>query len=506
MLNRNRNRAKIVATMGPSTRSHETLDGMILAGLDIARLNCSFLYEPGDMRWWFEHLREGETRTGQMVGILVDLQGPKIRLSRGIPNRELNVGDVITFASAKSVGSNDWVGVEYEDFAHFVTKDSVLAIGDGKLRLAVQSIGEVEVVAVVIAPGTLAEGKGINVTNADPNRPALTEQDLGHLAEAAELGADAIAVSFVRSARDILRVREEGRRLGWNGRIIAKIETLEGYDHIDEILAVADGVMVARGDLGIEAPITAIPGMQHIIIKRAIRAGKFVITATEMLESMVHSPRPTRAETTDPYNAIYDGSSAVMLSAETATGGYPVDVVRTMAELVREAEKKNRRRWTKKIRSRACADSEDVPTAAVIHAIELAETVRAVAVIVLTARGESGRIASMAFYRGPVIAIADAGDEQATDRIARGMLFYRGVYPTKMVYPTPMPPGTSADWPLEKALETARQFAGLRGGARVVVVAGRQPGVPGRENLTAVREIPRRRSAPQGSSSAGRPH
>jgi len=247
-------------------------------------------------------------------------------------------------------------------------------------RLVVQSSGPGEVVARALSTGELAPRKGINVTYARPELPAITEKDLRDLALAAELGADFVALSFVRSAADIEQLRTLLVERGWRGRTVAKIEKVEAYEHLDEIIAAADGVMVARGDYGVEAGVAHVPLMQKDTIYRTTQAGKLVITATQMLESMIHVPEPTRAEATDVANAVIDGTSAVMLSAETSVGDYPVEAVRAMSQLAEAAEE------FPEIHGRARPGTRDTPAAAVMHAaVELAEELDAAALLVYRA-------------------------------------------------------------------------------------------------------------------------
>jgi pyruvate kinase len=365
------------------------------------------------------------------------------------------------------------VGVDFQDFPRLVTERSEIVIGDGVPRLAVDSVGPGEVVATVVAVGELAPRKGINVTYARPELPAITDKDEADLALAAELGADFIALSFVRSAADIEELRGRLVAHDWHGRTIAKIEKVEAYENLAEIIAVADGVMVARGDYGVEAGVARVPLMQKHTIRQATQAGKLVITATQMLESMIHSPEPTRAEATDVANAVIDGSSAVMLSAETSVGEYPVEAVRAMSMLAEAAEE------SPDIHGRARSAPEDTAPAAVMHAaVELADDVDAVALIVPTTLGGSPRACAKYRSRLPIIALPHEQE------IADQLTLEWGVYPRIM------PVGATVDELVESALISAKEFAGLPTGARVVITAGRQTGTTGGTSLIMVREIP----------------
>jgi pyruvate kinase len=282
-----------------------------------------------------------------------------------------------------------------------------------------------------------------------------------------------VALSFVRSAADIEQLRARLEEHGWSGRTVAKIEKIEAYEHLDEILAVADGVMVARGDYGVEAGVAQVPLMQKDTIARATQAGKLVITATQMLESMIHAPEPTRAEATDVANAVIDGTSAVMLSAETSVGDYPVETVRAMSQLAEAAEE------FPEIHGRARSGVGDTPPAAVMHAaVELAEELDAAALLVPTSLGGSPRACAKYRRRRPIIALPHA------QAIANQLTLEWGVYPRTM------PMTESADELIESALLTAKEFAGIPTGALVVITAGRQTGATGATNLITVRESP----------------
>ena len=463
-------RTKIVATLGPATDAPGVLDSLVAAGIDCARLNCSH-GTSDDLRRRAAEVRAAAERARRPVGLLFDLQGPKLRLSGDVRARTVHAGETVVFTSAAD-GLDDRVSVDFPDFPRLVTDRSELVIGDGVPRFSVDSKGPGEVVGRALSTGELAPRKGINVTYARPELPAITDKDQQDLALAAELGGDFVALSFVRSAADIEQLRARLAELGWHGRTIAKIEKIEAYEHLDEIIATADGVMVARGDYGVEAGVARVPLMQKDTIFRATQAGKLVITATQMLESMIHAPEPTRAEATDVANAVIDGSSAVMLSAETSVGEYPVEAVRAMSQLAVAAEE------APVIHGRA-KTWPDTAAAAVMHAaVELAEEVDAVALIVPTSLGGSPRACAKYRRRRPIIALAD------NQAVANQLVLEWGVYPRRIAG------SGSVDELIETALETAKEFGGLPSGARVVITAGRQTGAPGATNVITVREIP----------------
>jgi pyruvate kinase len=465
-------RTKIVATLGPATDGPGVLDRLLEAGLDCARLNCSHGTHD-DLRTRAAAARAAADKAGRPLGLLFDLQGPKIRLSAQTEARILEVDDTVIFCGTDRADANGRERVDLDRFDALVTERSQIVIGDGVPRLAVEHVHAGDVVTRVVSPGPLGPRKGINVTYARPELPAITEKDVADLALAAELGADFVALSFVRSAADLEELRELLRGHACGARLIAKIEKVEAYEHLDEIIAVTDGIMVARGDYGVEAGVARVPLMQKDTIARATQAGKLVITATQMLESMIHAPEPTRAEVADVANAVIDGSSAVMLSAETGVGSYPVEAVRAMAEIAEAAEQ------AREIHGRARDVKPDTAGAAVMHAaIELAHELDAAALIVPTATGGAPR--ACAKYRVPRPIVAVAHDRRVADQLTLEW----GVYPTLA------PVATNVDEMIDAALATARDAAGVPSGATVVLTAGRRTGTPGATNLIMVREIP----------------
>jgi pyruvate kinase len=407
------------------------------------------------------------------MGLLFDLQGPKLRLSSETVARAVQAGDVVSFTGSDgSVTAEDLV-VDFSGFVQLVTERSELVIGDGVPRFAVERVEHGSVVARALSSGSLSARKGINVTYARPNLPAITDKDIADLALAAEMGADFVALSFVRGAADVENLRDRLRELRSPARTVAKIEKIEAYEHLDEILAVVDGVMVARGDYGVEAGVARVPLMQKDTIYRATQVGKLVITATQMLESMIHAPEPTRAEAADVANAVIDGTSAVMLSAETAVGEYPVEAVRAMAEIAQAAEE------SPVIHGRARGvDSETAAASVLYAAVQLAEALHAEALVIPTATGGGARACAKYRSNRPIIALVH-------DPVVGNQLILEwGVYPKEMAV------ADSVDALVEASLLTARDLAGLPSGSRVVLTAGRRTGTPGATSLIMVREIP----------------
>ncbi len=459
---------KIVATLGPATDGAGVLDALVAAGLDCARLNCSHGTHE-DLRVRAAAVRAAAERAGRPLGLLLDLQGPKLRLATDTPAREVLAGETLTFAGPGQGGD---VTVEFEHFAALVTERSQLVIGDGVPRFTVDRVDGALVRVHARSPGSLAPRKGINVTYAHPELPAITEKDLADIELAAAVGADFIALSFVRSATDMERLRSLLAGFGSTARTVAKIEKIEAYEALDSIIAAADGVMVARGDYGVEAGVARVPLMQKDTIRRATQHGKLVITATQMLESMIRAPEPTRAEATDVANAVIDGTSAVMLSAETSIGAYPVEAVRAMAEIATAAEE------SPVIHGRARPMHTGITSDAVMRAaVELADELDAVALIVPSSTGGAARSCAKYRRRRPIIALSQHAG------VADQLTLEWGVHPTTMAA------ADDVSEMVELALTTARDFAGLAPGARVVLTAGRRTGTPGATNLVMVREI-----------------
>jgi pyruvate kinase len=326
-------KTKIVATLGPASSSAETISAMVAAGMDVARLNFSH-GTPETHRQSVEFVRAAAREHGRSVAVLQDIQGPRIRV--GVfpgGSVEVEAGSRVTLVAGEGEGAADRIFVQHLGSVALSAGDRVL-MADGLVTLVVGEVGDGTVTAEVVEGGTVSDHKGVAFPGVDVGLPAITDKDRADLAFGAELGVDLVAASFVTSGEDIRMVRE----IVGDVPIIAKIERAAAYTNLSDILAEADGAMVARGDLGVELGFEPLPRIQKEIIARTNAVGAVSITATEMLESMTTSPRPTRAEVTDVANAVLDGSDAVMLSAETAIGNYPVRVIKVMADVCREAE------------------------------------------------------------------------------------------------------------------------------------------------------------------------
>lgn len=334
-------RTKIVATLGPATDDSEVLKEIIDAGMDVARINFSHGGEE-DHRARIEALRKTSMECGREIGLMGDLQGPKIRVRRFKNSKAtLNEGAEFFLDSTLGMddGSDEGVGVAYPKLHEDVSVGDILLLNDGQITLKVERVEGTRVHTSVILGGILSDHKGINRHGGGLSAPALTDTDRKYIQFAADLGMDFLAVSFVRNADDVNEARELFRAAGGRGLIVAKIERAEAVDNIESIIDAADVIMVARGDLGVEMGYAELTGMQKRIIRLTRTKNKIAITATQMMESMIKNPIPTRAEVSDVANAVMDGTDAVMLSAETAVGEYPVSVIAAMSEVCRGAEK-----------------------------------------------------------------------------------------------------------------------------------------------------------------------
>jgi pyruvate kinase len=341
------NRTKIVATLGPATDNEDAVKSLIQAGADVFRINGAHC-TPAKITQLIKLVRHVDKELESGIGIIVDLQGPKIRVGSFVDAEPiwLQAGAELTITTepgvlgqAAEAGEVPRIGTRYEGLARDVEPRDRLLLDDGNIELRVLKVEDTEILTKVVYGGLLKQHKGINLPGSKVSTESLTDDDLEDLHAALQAGADYIALSFVRTARDVHRLRERVDAAGSDAGLIAKIERPEAVKSIQKIIEAADAIMVARGDLGVEVGAEMVPALQKKIIRMAVEARKPVITATQMLESMVSNPRPTRAEASDVANAIYDGSSAVMLSGETASGKYPVQTVRIMDKIIRESEK-----------------------------------------------------------------------------------------------------------------------------------------------------------------------
>lgn len=452
---------KIVCTLGPSVSSVETLAGLLKAGMNVARLNFSHGSHEEHMGR-ITALREAMAKTEMPAAFLLDTKGPEIRtgLLKDGKDVTLKVGSTFTLTTKPCEGTQEMVSVSYEGFTKDIRVGNTVLIDDGLIELNVTEVTGDKVVTKVLNNGVLGQRKGVNLPNVRLNLPALAEQDFKDLEFGCKVGVDFVAPSFIRKVSDVLEVRAALDKFGGkNIKIISKIENQEGVDNFDAILEVSDGIMVARGDLGVEIPLSKIPLIQKEMIAACNKAGKPVITATQMLESMINNPRPTRAEVTDVANAILDGTDAVMLSGETAKGAYPVGAVNVMSTVAKELD------FT--ILPRSIEFVSPPPFLSIQEALAKA-TVRvalasgAKAIVVGTHTGRSARQVRKFFPNVPILALAD------DEKTACQMSLIRGVV------------GELTDLSLDYegfaqyALDEAKRVFKLAKGDMVVITHGQQ--------------------------------
>jgi pyruvate kinase len=471
-------RAKIVATLGPATAEPEVLEKLLSLGLDVARLNFSHGRHEDHARM-LDRIRAASRHLGKAVAVLQDLQGPKIRtgpLQAGKAGVQIESGAEITITTEGEVqGDARLVSTTYPHLAEDVRAGDRLLVDDGLLELRVLETDGTRVRAEVVEGGVLGEHKGINLPGVALRAEALSDKDREDIAFGLSHGVDYIGLSFVRTPEDVGLCRAEMERAGRVVPIIAKIEKPEALDNLDAIIAAADGVMVARGDLGVEILPERVPLLQKEICRKANAAGKPVIIATQMLNSMIEHPRPTRAEASDVANGVWDGADAVMLSGETASGRYPLLALQMMDRIVREAEG-----GTSLARSAGVAPLVhpapfNLVTAAA--ACEAAEAAGAVAICCFTLRGDTARL--LAHFRPRVPIIAFSPDQSIRRRLA----LYWGVVPKVME------PIKNADLMAELVSDRLLEDRVVQPGDRVVLVHGSPLGLPGQTNSIRLHEI-----------------
>ena len=468
-------RAKIVCTLGPATDHERVLRALIHAGMDVARINFSHGTQQENARR-IETVRRLAAERKRPLAVLQDLSGPKLRVGEFAGGRvHLRAGATFTFTTAEIAGDETQVCLAYPDLLKYIKPGERLVLGDGLPELRVTRVTRTRIEARVTAAGDVRSQQGFNAPETHLPISAVTEKDLDDLALGIEHGVDWIAMSFVRGPEDLQPLRDLMRRKRKAIPIISKIERHEAIRHLDAIIAASDGIMVARGDLGVELPVDRVPILQKTIIRACNAAGKPVITATQMLESMIQNRRPTRAEVTDIANAILDGTDAVMLSGETAVGKYPVQAVRMMARVATQAERAidfeaiRRRR----VETRACSPTDAISEAA----CSIAEDLGARVIISSTSSGYTARMVSK---NRPRVTILGATDQVAS---YRRLALVWGVYPVLTVR------YTDTDQMLARVIAVAKAAQWVKKGDVVVVTAGHPVGVPGHTNLIKVATV-----------------
>ena len=470
-------KTKIICTIGPASEKEETLRAMMEAGMDVARINFSHgAY--ADHLEKINLIKKLRTEKGLAVSLLLDTKGPEVRLGTFKNGRvTLAVGSTFTLCMYDTEGDENHVSITYRDLWKDITTGTKILIDDGNLELVAQQIDQREIICRVLHGGDVSNRKGVNLPGVQLSMPFLSEKDRADIKFGVENDFDFIAASFTQCADDILQIRRvlDEHRCGKDIRIIAKIENAAGVANMDEILAVADGIMVARGDMGVEIPMEDIPVIQKTLIAKCYNAGKQVITATQMLESMTHSPRPTRAEITDVANAIYDGTSAIMLSGETAAGQYPVEAVAMMAKIAirTEGDIDYRRRFSER-----GPEIFSGVTGAISHATcTTAHDLNAAAIITVTKSGSTARMISKYRPETPIIGCA------TTEKVCRHMNLSWGVTPLLI------DEMDNTDDLFRHAVDKAFSCGLVKDGDLVVITAGIPIGISGTTNMLKVQIV-----------------
>ena len=468
---------KMICTIGPKSESKEMLSKLVDAGMNCVR--CNFSHgDHAEQKARMDLIREINKEKGTHVAVLLDTKGPEIRThlfeNGGV---DLVAGQTVRVAMNEVLGTAEKFSITYPGLINDVEVGGTILVDDGYVTLTVNELDTAnqEIVCTVQNPAYIKDRRGINVPGAKLNMPFISEKDHADLVFGCEMEVDYVAASFVRRAEDVLAIREIFKQHGnTHTQIIAKIENQEGVDNMDSILEVVDGIMVARGDLGVEVPAEDVPLIQKEIIAKCNAAGKIVVTATQMLESMQKNPRPTRAEVSDVANAIFDGSDAIMLSGESAAGQYPLEAVETMARIARRTEQALDHQ---ELIARAIASStRNVASAMGLAVADTVEDLGAKAVIACTQSGATARAISKYRPSAPVVAATSC------EKTAASLALYWGVQPVVVAETS------NTDELLETAAKVAEDFAGLEAGEIAVVTAG-LPAGEGNTNVMKIHEV-----------------
>ena len=465
-------RAKIVCTLGPATNTPEQVQALVDAGMDVARINRSHGTTEEHLAV-IERIRRAATTSGRAVAVLVDLQGPKIRLETFTDGPQyLAVGDTFTITTDEVEGTKERVGTTFKGLPGDCKPGDRLLIDDGNVAVRVVEVTDTDVITRVEVPGTVSDHKGLNLPGVAVSVPALSEKDKEDLRWGLKVGCDFIALSFVRSAADIDYVHAIMDEEGIRRPVIAKIEKPQAVDALEEIIEAFDGIMVARGDLGVEMPLEAVPLVQKRAIELARRAAKPVIVATQVLDSMIKNPRPTRAEASDCANAILDGADAVMLSGETAMGSFPIEAVRTMARIIENTEEKGGERIAQLgnfVYDRAAVISRSASV--------IGERLDVKYLVVFTQLGKTAKLMSRLRSPIPMLAFTPLEETRRQLALSWGIQTYR------------VPEVRHTDdmvWQVDQVAQSAH-LADV--GDEIVIVAGMPPGTSGSSNLIRVHTV-----------------
>ena len=467
-------KTKIICTLGPSTDKGDVLRDLIANGMNVARFNFSHgsYEEHGGRLAKLKALRE---ELGKPVAALLDTKGPEIRLKEFKNGVEmLEAGQTFTLTTREVEGTKEICSVTYKDLPQDVQPGGTIMLDDGLIMLHIEQVTDTDIICTVLNSGKIKTKKGVNVPGVHLSMPYLSQKDREDIIFGVQNGFDFIAASFVRTAQDVYDIRNLLNEYDSNIRIIAKIENREGVNNIDSILSAADAVMVARGDLGVEIDFTELPGIQKDIIDRSFSFGKPIVTATQMLDSMIVNPRPTRAEISDVANAIYDGTSAIMLSGETAAGDYPVEALKTMSAIAERTEQENHSRFAPLAENTGKISVSD----ATAHAACLtAKDVNAAAIVTVSESGNTARLLSKYRPEQPIIACV------MKEQVQRQLSLSWGITPLMM------PLAHSTDELIEMSTSLAKENGYLHNGELAVVTAGVPVGVSGTTNMIKIHMV-----------------
>ena len=468
-------KTKIICTIGPACQSEEKLKGLMSAGMNVARFNFSHGTHE-EQKKKFESVIKASSELQLPVATMLDTKGPEIRL-RDIENgrTQLETGQTFILTTEEILGTAQRVSITYKNLVQDIREGTTILIDDGLIEMVAEKIEGTEIICKVINGGPISNHKGVNVPNAVLSMPYISEVDRSDILFGIEMGFDFIACSFARTKEDILQVRSILDEHNSKMKIIAKIENMQGIENLEEILSVSDGIMVARGDMGVEIPMEEVPVLQKRMIHMAEKQGKYVITATQMLESMIKNPRPTRAEATDIANAIYDGTTAIMLSGESAAGQYPVEAVKTMARIAVSTEKDIDYRGRMKQNDKG--DKTDITMAIAYATCTAAADLNAAAIITVTMSGFTAEAISRFKPVCPVIGCT------VNDRVCKQLNLLWGVNPLLIGRKE------SSDELFSAAVEEARQAGYVKQGDTVVITAGVPLGIAGTTNMIHVVEV-----------------
>ncbi len=468
-------KTKIICTLGPASENEDTLKELMKAGMNVARFNFSHGTHEEQKKKLAKVLKVSN-ELGYNISTLLDTKGPEIRLCDFEGGKvELKAGQTFTLTTEEMMGTADKATITYKNLKNDIKVGGSILIDDGLIEMHIEEITDTDIVCRVINGGFVSNHKGVNVPGATLSMPFISEVDRKDILFGIEMGFDFLAASFTRTKEDILEVRKILDEHNSPMKIIAKIENMQGIENLEDILSVSDGIMVARGDMGVEIPMEEVPVLQKKMIKKAVSQGKHVITATQMLESMIKNPRPTRAEATDIANAIYDGTTAIMLSGESAAGLYPVEAVKTMARIAERAEQDiDYRGRMEKSHDHARADiTEAISYATCTTAMDL----NAAAVITVTMSGFTAEMISKYKPECPIIGCS------VNPRVCRQMNLLYGVQPLLVQKEE------TADELFDASVRNAKKAGYIKSGDRVVITAGVPLGTPGRTNMIRVVEV-----------------